>query len=474
MSPDHDEGGTTMKRTRIVTLLAIGVVAAAGLGVAVSALGSDGDAASAAAGPCGKTASTQVPQPTTGRLDAAGLAKLPLAPRSARVDLIAPPFSKSTEVTNPLFPISNLRSAILNGTVDGKRFKTETTLLPDTRVMEWSRGQCVKVLVSQYLAYLDGRIHEVALDLYAQADDGSVWYLGEDVFNYDDGVVADLAGTWFAGIDGPAAMIMPGAPKVGDAFRPENIAGLVFEEVTVKEVGKTVVGPRGPVRGAIVTRELHDDGTTEEKVFAPGYGEFFTGSGGDVEALALAVPTDSLSGGVPASLEALSRSANEVFAQAGRWNPVSREIARMTEAWATLRRTGDVPPRLVAPTSDALDRLGRAVVDRDRTATRQTALDVTQAALDLQLQYRPASDVDRGRFAAWLDEVTVDAAARDQGAVQGDVATLEWIRDRIETALDPVELTRLDSLLKELRSNAGDEDYEAASETAAELRELVA
>ena len=71
-------------------------------------------------------------------------------------------------------------------------------------------------------------------------------------------------------------MIMPADPKVGNAYRPENIAGLVFEEVTVKEVGKTVAGPRGPIHGAIVTRELHDDGSFEEKVFAPGYGEFFT------------------------------------------------------------------------------------------------------------------------------------------------------------------------------------------------------
>ena len=37
------------------------------------------------------------------------------------------------------------------------------------------------------------------------------------------------------------------------------------------------------------------DGTTEDKTFAPGYGEFYTAGGGDVEALALAVPTDAAS-----------------------------------------------------------------------------------------------------------------------------------------------------------------------------------
>jgi hypothetical protein len=465
-----------MSITRMSALVAVVVLAALGLGAAVVA-GGDGDAARRASGaPCRESASTRVPQPTSAQLAAAGLAELPLAPIRARVDLVAPPFSSSTDVSNPLFPISGLRSAILNGTVDGKPFKTETTLLPDTRIMEWSHGQCVEVLVSQYLAYLDGRIHEVALDLYAQADDGSVWYLGEDVFNYEDGVIADTGGTWFAGIDGPAAMIMPAAPKVGNAYRPENIAGLVFEEVTVKAVNQTVAGPHGPVHGAITIRELHDDGSFEEKVFAPGYGEFFTGSGGDVEALALAVPTDSLPGGVPRELAALSRGADDVFeaGDSGRWGQASRSVSRMSDAWASYRRTGEVPRRLVAPTAGTVEALAHAVADHDRAAARQAALDVAQAALDLQLQYRPAAQVDLGRFDVWLRQVLVDAQSRDHEALLGDVATLEWIRDRVETALDRVELTRLDTLLKELRTNAADEDYAAAMDTAVELRRLLA
>ena len=42
------------------------------------------------------------------------------------------------------------------------------------------------------------------------------------------------------------------------------------------------------------------DGATEEKTFAPGYGEFYTAGGGDIEALALAVPTDAAEGDSPA------------------------------------------------------------------------------------------------------------------------------------------------------------------------------
>jgi len=160
-------------------------------------------ALSAASNGCQATASTPVPQPTQAQLDAAGLGGIPLAPDSARRDLVAAPFSDPTAVTNPLFPIADLDSAILNGRVDGKPFYTETTLLPFTQILEWTPGQCVHVLVSQYMAFLDGKLQETAIDLYAQADDRSVWYLGESVFDYDAaGRVSTTEGTWHAGTEG--------------------------------------------------------------------------------------------------------------------------------------------------------------------------------------------------------------------------------------------------------------------------------
>ena len=48
-------------------------------------------------------------------------------------------------------------------------------------------------------------------------------------------------------------------------------------------------------------------------MFAPGYGEFRSSDGPDVEAMALASPTDSLPGGVPAELTAISDGADRIF-----------------------------------------------------------------------------------------------------------------------------------------------------------------
>jgi hypothetical protein len=92
--------------------------------------------------------------------------RIPVAPESERVDLTMPTFSDPTNVTNPLFPVSLQESVLMLGHVDGKPFRTEVTLLPETRIIEWE-GQRVETLVSQYNAYLGGRIEEVAYDYYA-------------------------------------------------------------------------------------------------------------------------------------------------------------------------------------------------------------------------------------------------------------------------------------------------------------------
>jgi hypothetical protein len=416
-----------------------------------------------------------IPQPTAAQLEAAYLGKLPVAPESKRVDVVAPTFADPTTISNPLFPISDLHSAVLNGRVDGKPFHTETTLLPETRIIEWTVGQQVETRISQYVAYLDGRIEEVALDYYAQADDGSVWYFGEDVFNYEDGHVADTDGTWLAGKEGPPAMIMPGDPQVGDVYRPENVPGLVLEEVTVKAVDKRVAGPRGLVDGAIVVGELHQDGSRESKTFAPSYGEFFTGSGGDVEALALAVPTDALDGPVPAELEVLSVSANAAFAavRASDWKATSASIGQLHAAWASYR-SGQLPPRIAAEMTSAIRSLDRAVAARDRVRASTTAIDVSQSALELELRHRPPPEIDRARFELWARQLVVDATAGDADGARGDLATLEWIRDRFAVTIAEVDLTRIDAQLVGLRAALNDDDLRALAAGANRLRDTLA
>ena len=408
------------------------------------------------------TTAPLIPQPPIGDLQ--------VHPESDRVDLAMPTFSNPTEITNPLFPVSSQASVLLLGIVDDLPFRTEVTLLPETRVIAWA-GQQVEVAVSQYVAYLDGEIHEVAYDLYAQDDAGNVWYFGEDVYNFEAGVIVDTHGTWIAGRDGPAAMIMPAQPAVGDVYRPENVPGLVFEEVVVRQIDKSLDGPFGQIPGGLEVEEFHMDGATEVKDFAPGYGEFYTAADGEVEALAMAVPTDAGEPGVPADLAALEAGALAAFAAAGTrdWASAEAAVADVRAGWDGYRSTG--VPQLVEPIlAAAIDDLDSAVRARRDGNAQRAAIDVMRTTLDLELRHRPVVEVDRARFALWLDELVLDAAARDLQRVRSDFFSLDYVRDRIATSLDATEGPAINLGLEALLDAIAERDFAGAAEIVRQIK----
>jgi hypothetical protein len=269
-------------------------------------------------------------------------------------------------------------------------------------------------------------------------------------------------------------MIMPADPKVGDAYRTENTPGIAFEEVTVQAVGKTLDGPLGPVKGGLLAEELHMDGKTEGKIFAPGYGEFYTSDASDVEALALAVPTDALSGPLPDELGNLYGGALRTFdaAKARDWTEASAAVNKMNAAWKTYSR-GKVPKKIEPRMNEALTALKSAVDAHDAERTSQAAIDVAQWSLDLRLQYRPQNAIDLARMDLWAAQLTLDAAAGDAGAVGGDVFTIGYIRDRILNTLDGADVVRLDSEVQKLQVAAADDDLSAASDTDERLRDTL-
>jgi hypothetical protein len=387
------------------------------------------------------------------------------------VDLKPPTFSHPTDITNPLFPIAQMESTVLLGQVDGKPFRSETTLLPRHGHVVLD-GKPVEVLLSQYTAYLNGQITETALDRYAQADDGSVWYLGEDVFDYDPetGAVHVTEGTWLAGRDGPPAMIMPAHPKVGDAFRTENVPGVVFEEVTVKAVDQTVDGPLGKVKGAMIGTELHLDGAKSDKTFAPGYGEFFTKDGADIEALATSVKADRAGGREPVALANLVTGTWGVTesARLEDWEAVDSTLDRIKDKWAELKKSPQ-PVRVRQALDGAMGRLSAAVAKKDVGATTKATVDVAQSAVDLTLRYRPVPFVDVERFHLHAQRLRVAAAADDAPGVNLEVATLEWLRERLTGTLSGPELARVDDQLALLRSVAASGDLPQTGDVAARL-----
>ena len=403
-----------------------------------------------------------------------GTACLPTAPDSTRVDRARPSFSDPTRITNPRFPVGELTQVLQLGHEAGKPLRVEVTRLPATRALTWD-GQRVETVASQFVAFLGGRIREVAIDYFAQADDGSVWYFGEDVANYEAGLVADHDGSWLAGRDGPPGMIMPGQPKAGDVYRSENIPGMVFEQDTIRSTVATVAGPRGPVQDAALVQELLMDGTIEEKAFVPGYGEFRAQAEDELVTVALALPVDAAAGAAPADLAVLTDGARASMeaAAAGRWAAALARVDTMAAAW---KRVGarEVPRLLADQLTRTTDALAKAVGARQPGRARQAALRVEQAALDLKLRYRAPSEVDRDRLDLWARQLLVDAAARDRGAVAGDVATLQVLWDRAGRTADPAAAKRVTAALAALGKAVDGKDLQAAASAVPSLRNALA
>ncbi len=123
---------------------------------------------------------------------------------------------------------------------------------------------------------LNGSLIEDTFDWYAQRNDGSVWYLGEISFSFDeDGFVESIDGSWRYGVDQALpGIVMLANPQVGDAYRQEYLIGEAEDVARVIAVGVSVTVAAGTFHNCIVTQDwvpLDPDGN-EHKYYAPGVG----------------------------------------------------------------------------------------------------------------------------------------------------------------------------------------------------------
>jgi hypothetical protein len=356
-----------------------------------------------------------------------GCNDLPVGDEFERVDRYEPEFTNPTRITNPLFPA--LDRVVSVGEEDGEIVRIESTRLKNTRTITLENGDRVAAVQVRTIEWRDGELAEITTDFYAQDDVGAVWYLGEDVARYEDGRVVDNEGTWLAGRDAPPGMIMPAFPAPGDVWRPENNCGVIFEEVTLLEENVTIEGPGGTITNAIRVRELHMDGATEEKIYAPGYGAIAEGSEPDVVSIGVATPTDDRPGATPAAICSMWQDAEFVanFAAFRRWPGLAEVAGKLRTRFETYQASG-VPPLLESAMFDALDELDAAIAGQDPTAALRAAIDIEMALLDLRLPFENAWVVDAVRLKVWERQLALDRRLGDDDAVRSDLASIEALK----------------------------------------------
>jgi hypothetical protein len=295
--------------------------------------------------------------------------------------------------------------------------------------------------MSQYVAYADGKLVEVAIDSFAQADDGGVYYLGEDVTNYKDGKVVDHNGSWLAGKDGaPPALIMPAHPQVGQIFNPEDFPGVAYETDEILSLTEKTTTPAGPSDKGVLIKEILIDGSIEHKVNVADFGIVESQAEDEQVTLVLLNRTDAKPGNVPEPLSTMEVQAEDILdiAPGGNWQQVTADVAAIKGAWQAYRTQAardKAPQGFQEALTAALDDLEQASAAKDAAGTMQATNDVSAAVVDLSTVYRPATPTDL----SWLDvlerQVVLDVAAKDFSAAADSLAKTSTVWARLKPVI---------------------------------------
>lgn len=202
----------------------------------------------------------------------------------AEVPTETPLFSNPLEIFNPYHPFQPGGVKVFTGHEGGTREVVTHLYLAETRMFKFDE-QNVQCRILREIAIEDGELVEVSDNYFAQADDGTVYYFGEVVDDYEGGVIVSHEGSWLVG--GPAlpsdpadaanapgpAVFMPANPEVGDIFKPEDLFPLVDETAEVLAVGVTIKTSAGTFEDCTEVEESSQlSSGTETKWYAPGVG----------------------------------------------------------------------------------------------------------------------------------------------------------------------------------------------------------
>ena len=217
-----------------------------------------------------------------GALVAAPRAPFP-GPARASVPTGVPVFSAPLVVDNSYSPFQPGAVKVFSGRSDGAPTTVVDVYLSGTRDFAWGPGT-VSCRILQETEFESGFLVEISRNYFAQADDGSVYYFGEIVDTYEDGLVVGHGGSWLVG--GPSggdppetatvadpALFMPAAPEAGDEYMPEDVPDGPQERDRVLRADRAVKTPAGRFVNCLQVLETDvADGSKEQKWYGPGVG----------------------------------------------------------------------------------------------------------------------------------------------------------------------------------------------------------
>jgi hypothetical protein len=192
------------------------------------------------------------------------------------------PSTFTTDIDNPYWPMKPLTRWTYRE-VDEEGAVTIGTVIVTEQTKHIANGVTARVV--RDTARAGGKIVEDTFDWYAQDADGSIWYLGEDTAEFEDGKVSSRSGSFEAGKDGALpGIVMPAHPRRGMAYRQEYSKGNAEDNGEVLSLDEMADVPAGHFSKMLLTKDTSAIETTslEYKLYAKGVGPVLTlGVSGD-------------------------------------------------------------------------------------------------------------------------------------------------------------------------------------------------
>jgi hypothetical protein len=191
---------------------------------------------------CGDDRSTTDPSKTTATgttpsevTDGGQAGRLPCGNESVKLN----PADFTTRIDNPHFPIRPGTRWSYRG-VDNEGTRSTSTVTVHTRTKEIA-GITATALRDRNTE--DGELVEDALEWYAQDRAGNVWYLGEEVKEYEGGKLTGRGSSVVRAGGAQPGIAVPANPTAGMCFRRSYEAGENEDRLTVLSVREQVEVP---------------------------------------------------------------------------------------------------------------------------------------------------------------------------------------------------------------------------------------
>ena len=176
------------------------------------------------------------------------------------------PAKFTTNVNNEYFPLKPDTTIVHQGGTE----HSEMTVTNQTKNV-----MGVECVVVDHREWEGNMLIERTYDWFAQDEQGTVWYFGEDTKEYENGKVVSSKGSWEAGVDGAKpGIIMQADPKVGQSYYQEYYPGEAMDMARVISLEASARVPYGSFDEVMETREWTplQPGFSERKYYVRGVG----------------------------------------------------------------------------------------------------------------------------------------------------------------------------------------------------------